>query len=95
MPRRRRRRASPSRSGRNRLLIPRETGLPHPALGAREAEPEPEPRIPSPQERLRHAFSSEIPENVMDRAAPVTPAAATPRYEPAPERIADARPASP
>jgi cell division protein FtsZ len=66
---------------------PRETGLPHPALGAREAEPEPEPRIPSPQERLRHAFSSEIPENVMDRAAPVTPAAATPRYEPAPERM--------
>jgi cell division protein FtsZ len=25
--------------------------------------------VPSPQERLRHAFSSEIPENVMDRAA--------------------------
>ncbi len=66
---------------------PRETGLPHPALGAREAEPEPETRIPSPQERLRHAFSSEIPENVMDRPAPVTPAAAAPRYEVAPDRV--------
>ncbi len=30
---------------------------------------EPEARIPTPQERLRHAFSSEIPENVMDRPA--------------------------
>src|SRR3954447_22284061 len=35
-----------------------------------EPEPEPvmesdEPRIPSPQERLRAAFSSDIPENVM------------------------------
>ena len=26
-----------------------------------------EPRIPTPQERLRHAFSSEIPENMMER----------------------------
>ena len=26
-------------------------------------------RVPTPQERLRHAFSSEIPENVMDRRA--------------------------
>src|SRR3954452_12202827 len=54
---------------------PRETGLPHPALRAEEPLAEPETRIPSPQERLRHAFSSEIPENVMDRSAPVTPAA--------------------
>ncbi len=47
---------------------PRQTGLPHPALSASAGEPEPEAQIPSPQERLRHAFSSEIPENVMDRA---------------------------
>jgi cell division protein FtsZ len=47
---------------------PRESGLPHPALSASTyAEPEEQSRIPSPQERLRHAFSSEIPENVMDR----------------------------
>jgi cell division protein FtsZ len=48
---------------------PRETGLPHPALGASTAPPREELRVPSPQERLRHAFSSEIPENVLDRPA--------------------------
>jgi cell division protein FtsZ len=47
---------------------PRESGLPHPALSAPPlAEPREERQIPSPQDRLRHAFSSEIPENVMDR----------------------------
>ncbi len=50
----------------------RESGPPHPALSApaetreqldaRDAPAE----IPTPRERLRHAFSSEIPENVMD-----------------------------
>ncbi len=41
--------------------------LPHPSLRASEPEPEPEPRhVPSPQERLRHAFSSDIPENVLE-----------------------------
>ncbi len=48
----------------------RESGLPHPALSASPAVPEEPARIPSPQERLRHAFSSEIPENVMERDAP-------------------------
>ncbi len=61
---------------------PRETGLPHPALSAPALEPEPEPQIPSPQERLRHAFSSEIPEDVMDRA-PARPIEHV-REEPAP-----------
>src|SRR6202451_4695867 len=48
---------------------PRQSGLPHPALSASTlALPEDEEAyVPSPQERLRHAFSSEIPENVMDR----------------------------
>ncbi len=47
---------------------PRESGLPHPALGASTfAPPQQAAYVPSPQERLRHAFSSEIPENVMDR----------------------------
>ncbi len=47
---------------------PRESGLPHPALGASTLAPAGEQtHVPSPQERLRHAFSSEIPENVMDR----------------------------
>jgi len=44
---------------------------PHPSLSApaeepvAEQPPAEERRIPSPQERLRHAFSSDIPENVM------------------------------
>ncbi|MCW3032576.1 MAG: cell division protein FtsZ [Solirubrobacterales bacterium] len=48
---------------------PRKTGLPHPALSATPEAPAEAPQIPTPQERLRHAFSSEIPENVMDRPA--------------------------
>jgi cell division protein FtsZ len=46
--------------------------VPHPSL-SRDADPEPapreEPRIPSPQERLRHAFSSEteIPSDMLQR----------------------------
>jgi cell division protein FtsZ len=40
----------------------------HPSLRASAPEPEvEEPRIPSPQERLRHAFSSDIPENILER----------------------------
>ncbi len=43
-------------------------GLPHPALSPSEAEPEVlETPVPTPRERLRHAFSSEIPANVMER----------------------------
>jgi cell division protein FtsZ len=45
---------------------PRETGAPHPSLQQPQAQ---ESHVPSPQERLRHAFSSEIPENVMERPA--------------------------
>jgi cell division protein FtsZ len=47
----------------------RDSGPPHPALSAsadtREQEDE-KAAVPTPRERLRHAFSSEIPENVMD-----------------------------
>jgi cell division protein FtsZ len=46
---------------------PRESGLPHPALGASEEPPEDTPHIATPRERLRHAFSSEIPRDVMER----------------------------
>jgi cell division protein FtsZ len=61
---------------------PRETGLPHPALGTYAtppaSTPEP-PRVPTPRERLRHAFSSEIPDDVMERpAAPAPYAIETP-----------------
>ncbi len=50
----------------------RESGPPHPALSApSETREQLDARdapaqIPTPRERLRHAFSSEIPENVMD-----------------------------
>jgi len=47
---------------------PRETGYPHPSLGTtEEAPPAPAPHVPTPQERLRHAFSADIPENILDR----------------------------
>jgi cell division protein FtsZ len=48
---------------------PRQTGLPHPALTASAPEKPAESNVPSPRERLRHAFSSEIPENVMEPPA--------------------------
>jgi cell division protein FtsZ len=48
---------------------PRESGLPHPALGASAPSFEEEVRVPTPKERLRQAFSSDIPENVMERPA--------------------------
>ena len=40
-----------------------------PARETAPAEPVPEPEVPSPRERLRHAFSSEIPENILERPA--------------------------
>ncbi|HEY5287279.1 MAG TPA: cell division protein FtsZ [Solirubrobacteraceae bacterium] len=46
---------------------PRESGVPHPSLRPSVEEDQEAARIPSPQERLRHAFSSEIPENLMER----------------------------
>jgi cell division protein FtsZ len=59
--------------------------LPHPALSASEPEFDDEPAaVPSPQERLRNVFSSEIPENIMERpretAAPAA-ARSKPRRE--------------
>jgi cell division protein FtsZ len=46
---------------------PRESGVPHPALSAPAAPaPEPEVALPTPQERLRNAFSSDIPENILE-----------------------------
>ena len=43
--------------------------VPHPSLATPTTPAEPdaeEPHIPSPQERLRHAFSSEMPESLME-----------------------------
>ncbi|HTB50955.1 MAG TPA: cell division protein FtsZ [Solirubrobacteraceae bacterium] len=49
---------------------PRDSGVPHPSLAPGLEEEQEGTRVPSPQERLRHAFSSEIPENLMDRPRP-------------------------
>src|SRR3954469_20692493 len=60
---------------------PRAPEPPPPAPEPVAEEPPAEPRVPSPQERLRAAFSSDIPENVMAPPAP-------PRHDPY-ERPAD------
>ncbi len=46
---------------------PRDTGVPHPALAPQTAAAQDETLIPTPQERLRHAFSSEddLPEDML------------------------------
>ena len=59
---------------------PRRRAMPHPSLEADAHAPIPGPedrQIPSPQERLRHAFSADIPENVLERTTPA-PAPAAP-----------------
>jgi cell division protein FtsZ len=71
----------------------RERAYPHPSLGARDEIEEEPPRVPSPQERLRHAFSSEIPDNILDRHAEA-PRAAPPAPDPYAARFAE-EPASP
>ena len=59
----------------------------HPSLESDASSPmfdDAGPEIPSPQERLRHAFSADIPENVMERgeaAAPGHDAYARPDHE--------------
>ncbi len=66
---------------------PRQTGLPHPALSAPPQPPEPEVHVPSPQERLRHAFSSEIPQSVMEHPAPPTQYAREQSYVSSPREV--------
>src|SRR4051812_10783667 len=72
---------------------PREEPEPEPVAERREPPEEPDeaPRVPSPQERLRAAFSADLPENVM---APPTQAPRSPDpYARAPEAPSfDARP---
>src|SRR4051812_26268693 len=64
----------------------RQTYTPPPPAPRLERE---EPRVPSPQERLRAAFSSDIPENVM---APPAPPARDPYERPAdPPSFAESR----
>ncbi len=63
---------------------PRETGLPHPALAAHQPATE-AARTPTPQDRLRQAFSSELPDSMLDRA----PAPPPRRIEPLPDDFED------
>jgi cell division protein FtsZ len=59
---------------------------PGPPVAATEAPSEPrQPDVPQPRERLRHVFSPDIPENILDRGAGA-PVAEPP---PAPPRAAD------
>ena len=61
--------------------------MPHPSLEADAHAPVPGPgerEIPSPQERLRQAFSADIPENVLERSTP-SAAASAPAAPPAPD----------
>ncbi|HEY6758851.1 MAG TPA: cell division protein FtsZ [Baekduia sp.] len=65
---------------------PRETGYPHPSLNADQDAPR-----PSAHERLRNAFSAELPDDIL--APPVAERA--PEPEPAPAPPAPAAPAPP
>src|SRR3954447_4400019 len=54
----------------------RKTDGEEPPAGEPAAPPPPpvgEPRVPTPQERLRHAFSSDLPDNMMSPAPPPAP----------------------
>src|SRR5215216_7473517 len=60
-----------------------------PAPASQASQPAPEPRVPTPQERLRHAFSSDLPENMMSPppaalTSPAQPPAAPAAYYPPP-----------
>src|SRR5207302_9783314 len=60
----------------------RERGAPHPSLSAPEDEEA--PRVPTPRERLRHAFSSELPDDMLERGTSPLP----PRRTPAADALA-------
>ena len=70
---------------------PRESGVPHPALGAAES---PALVVPTPQERLRAAFSSELPDDILQapaRSAPVDVYARADYSEPRPSSLGQPR----
>src|ERR687894_139683 len=58
-----------------------EPAPPAPPAAPRAQEPAPEPRVPTPQERLRHAFSSDLPENMMAPPAHTVPPPSATDYQ--------------
>jgi cell division protein FtsZ len=65
----------PPRSEEQTPESPAQRSMPHPSLEADAHAPVPGPadrEIPSPQQRLRQAFSADIPENVLERATPAS-----------------------
>jgi cell division protein FtsZ len=74
--------AAPAREAAERAPEPAQQDAP-----AAEATA-PERRVPTPQERLRHAFSSDLPENIMSPPSAVAgPPAPSAYYPPAPETV--------
>ena len=55
--------------------------------GDEDGRPPEPPRVPTPQERLRHAFSSDLPENIMSPPAAEPPPAPSAYYPPPPEAV--------
>jgi cell division protein FtsZ len=58
-------------------------------VAAQESAPRDPGRVPTPQERLRHAFSSDLPENMMSPPPSAQPPAqsSAPYYPPTPETV--------
>ncbi|HYF25078.1 MAG TPA: cell division protein FtsZ, partial [Baekduia sp.] len=69
---------------------PQAREYPHPSLAAAAPPPAEEERpVPTPQDRLRHAFSSELPDDVLAPPAPApAPPAPAPVAPPAPDPYA-------
>ncbi len=63
---------------------------PSPATPPPEEPEVEEPRIPLPHERLRHAFSADIPENMLERAPVPEPPAPEPDVYARPDRAGEA-----
>jgi cell division protein FtsZ len=59
---------------------------PEPPVAEEVEEEDKGPTVPAPRERLRHVFSSEIPENILER--PASPAAPEPPPAPPPAPVA-------
>jgi cell division protein FtsZ len=82
---------APERGAAGEAGDPERRAHPDPSLQepAPAAEPQ-EPGVPSPQERLRHAFSSDIPENLLERPARAPAQAPERDVYARPERAGDA-----